>query len=65
MPDTLNAADLRRWATRCATEARDKNCTAEESERLLKMHESLLALAESADWLNGKTSAAALQATAE
>lgn len=47
MPDTLDAVQLRRLAIECATRAYDR-------ERYLKMQESLLALAESADWLAGK-----------
>ena len=54
MPDTLNAAELRRWAMECGAKAYIAGCTPDESARLLKMRESLLALAENADWLNGK-----------
>lgn len=64
MPDTLNATELRRWAARCVNQANDKNCSGEERERLLKMRQSLLALAENADWLNGKTNHAHLQPAA-
>ena len=52
MPDTLNAAELRRWAMQCAAKA--ECCLGEERDRFLKMRESLLALAESADWLAGR-----------
>jgi hypothetical protein len=54
MPDTLSAIDLRRWATQCAQKADDVNRSAEERDRLLRMHASLLALADSADWLAGQ-----------
>lgn len=54
MPDTLNAVELRRLAVECATRAYDRDCTAADRERYLKMQESLLALAENADWLAGK-----------
>jgi hypothetical protein len=54
MPDTLNAAELRRWAMQCGAEAETNGCSAEKRSRLLKMREALLALAESADWLDGK-----------
>jgi hypothetical protein len=54
MPDTLNAAELRRLAMECAAMADANGCAAEERERLLTMRESLLALAENADWLEGK-----------
>jgi hypothetical protein len=54
MPDTLNAAELRRWAMECGAQADSPNCSTEERTRLLTMRESLLALAENADWLAGK-----------
>ena len=54
MPDTLNAAELRRLAMECAAMADAAECAAEERERLLTMRESLLALADNADWLAGK-----------
>ena len=56
MADTLNAAELRRLAIECATRAYNRDCRPADRERYLKMQESLLALAESADWLAGKTS---------
>ena len=55
MPDTLNAAEMRRLAMECAARAGDATCSAEERERLLTMRESLLALAADADWLAGRT----------
>jgi len=54
MPDTLNAAELRRLAMECVAMADADGCGADERERLLTMRESLLALAENADWLAGK-----------
>jgi len=54
MPDTLSAIDLRRWAAQCAQKADDANRSSEERDRLLRMHASLLALADSADWLAGQ-----------
>jgi hypothetical protein len=54
MPDTLNAAELRRLAMECAAMADTDGCEANERKRLLTMRESLLALAENADWLAGK-----------
>ena len=57
MPDTLNAAELRRLAMECAAMADSEGCAAEERERLLTMRESLLALADNADWLDGKPAA--------
>jgi predicted metal-dependent enzyme (double-stranded beta helix superfamily) len=65
MPDTLNAAELRRWAMECGARAYIAGCTADESTRLLKMRESLLALAENADWLNGKHADLRLSTAAE
>lgn len=64
MVDTLNAAELRRWAMQCAVDADAESCAAEERTRLLTMRESLLALAENADWLAGSHSALKLQAVA-
>jgi hypothetical protein len=58
MPDTLSAIDLRRWAAQCAQKADDANRSSEERDRLLRMHASLLALADSADWLAGQQSEA-------
>ena len=54
MPDLLNAAELRRWAMECGARAYRPDCSAEDNVRLLTMRESLLALADNADWLNGK-----------
>lgn len=54
MPDTLDAVELRRLAIECATRAYERECAAADRERYLKMQESLLALADSADWLAGK-----------
>jgi hypothetical protein len=52
MPDLLNAVELRRLAMECAVRAGDVEPA--ERERLLTMRESLLALAENADWLAGR-----------
>lgn len=57
MPDTLNAAELRRLAIRCSAQAATADCSAAERERLLKMREALLDLAQSADWLAGRHAA--------
>jgi len=54
MPDLLDAAELRRLAMQCAARAGAAECEASERERLLTIRESLLALAENADWLDGK-----------
>ena len=49
----MTAADLRRWAMQCGTQAHDPMMSGDERERLLKMQESLLDLASTEDWLNG------------
>ena len=51
--DTLNSADLFRWASQCLAQANEQQCSGEERSRLLKMRASLVALAENADWLAG------------
>lgn len=61
MTDTLNAAELRRLAMKCAAMADADGCAPEERERLLTMRESLLALAVNADWLDGKPTGPQLQ----
>jgi hypothetical protein len=53
MPDILSAIDLRRWAAQCAEQANGPNLSGEDRDRLLRMRDSLLALAENADWLAG------------
>ncbi len=55
MIDTLNAGKLRAWANECAVSASAEDCPAEAKARYLKMQESLLALADNADWLEGKS----------
>jgi hypothetical protein len=54
MRDILDAADLRRWAIQCAAQATDVFCISSDRERLMQIRESLLALADNADWLAGK-----------
>lgn len=54
MLDTLNAAELRRWAMECGAQADRLSCSDEDRDRLLTMRESLLVLANDADWLAGK-----------
>ena len=53
MIDTLNADKLRALAAECAAQAEADGCSAEARTRYLKMHESLLALVDNAEWLNG------------
>jgi hypothetical protein len=64
MTDTLNAAEPRRWAMRCMTRADAADCDDEERARLLRMREGLLALADNADWLDGRHTDPKLQAVA-
>ena len=49
----FSAADYRRQAMRWAAEA-DEAVHSEQRERLLKMRDAFLALAENEDWLNGR-----------
>jgi hypothetical protein len=48
------SSDLRRWAMQCIDQANNPRSSGEERERLMRMRESLLALADNQDWLNGK-----------
>ncbi|ARQ02348.1 hypothetical protein CAK95_27010 [Pseudorhodoplanes sinuspersici] len=48
------ASDLRRWAMQCVDQANDSRSSHEERERLMKIREGLLALADNQDWLNGR-----------
>lgn len=56
MHDTMNAAALRRLAKECAVKASEDDCIPQERQRLVSMQQSLLALANDADWLDGKFS---------
>jgi hypothetical protein len=49
-------SDLRHWADKCLDEANNPRASGEERARVLKMRESLLALADNQDWLNGQRS---------
>jgi hypothetical protein len=60
MNTNLSAADLRRWAMQCGTRANDPMITGDERERLVKMQESLLYLAENNDWLEGRPTPASV-----
>jgi hypothetical protein len=53
MPNIPTAADLRRWAFKCATDAAASTELAQR-ERLLKMRDALTALAENEEWLEGQ-----------
>lgn len=58
MNTNLSAADLRRWAMQCGTRANDPMTSGDERDRLLKMQESLLYLADNNDWLEGRATPA-------
>ena len=62
MPDTLNAAEMRRLAMQCAARASEPNCDAKERERMLRMREGLLEVAANADWLSGRHDSARREA---
>ncbi|MGD9924571.1 MAG: hypothetical protein AB7V13_24460 [Pseudorhodoplanes sp.] len=52
--NSISSLELRRWAMECYDQAINPRASGEERERLLKMRQSLLTLAEEQDWLNGK-----------
>jgi len=54
MPDTLNAAEMRRLAMQCAARAEESSVSEEERARLMRMREGLLEVAAAADWLAGR-----------
>ena len=49
-----DAATLRRWAVRCRSKGESRYISGEERELLFKVYSSLLELAVTQDWLNGK-----------
>ncbi len=53
MNTNLSSAALRQWAARCDTRCKDPMISGEEHERLTKMRDGLLAVAEAHDWLDG------------
>ncbi|MGN6572646.1 MAG: hypothetical protein ACTHLO_14655 [Pseudolabrys sp.] len=59
MPDTLNAAEMRRLAMQCAARAEERDISADERARLMRMREGLLEVAACADWLAGRHDPAA------
>lgn len=54
MNTNLSAAELRRWAAQCVTRMKDPMITGAEYDRLIKMRDGLLAVAESQAWLEGE-----------
>jgi hypothetical protein len=55
MNTNISAAELRRWAARCDAQAKDPMISGDEYERLVRMRDGLLAVAESQEWLAGGT----------
>ncbi len=58
MNTNISASDLRRWARQFDAQAIDPRATGDERERLLKMKQALLTLAENQDWLDGRSGGA-------
>lgn len=54
MPDTLNAAEMRRLAMQCAARANQTGLSVDERDRMLRMRDGLLEVAANADWLAGR-----------
>lgn len=53
MNTNLTSAQLRQWATRCDARRKDPMISGDEHERLTRMRDGLLAVAEAQDWLDG------------
>lgn len=53
MNTNLTAAELRHWAGQCDARAKDPLASGQEHERLVKMRDGLLAVAEQQEWLEG------------
>ncbi len=49
----LTSAELRRWAARCDMRLKDALISGEEHERLRKLRDGLVAVADAQDWLDG------------
>lgn len=52
--DLPSASELRRWAMQCSAQATSTRTNGDERDRLLKMRDALLDLAEADDWLQGR-----------
>jgi len=59
MNTNLSAAELKRWAAQCDRQSKDALITGEVHERLVKMRDGLLAVAETQEWLEGRQPKAA------
>ncbi len=55
MNTNLSAAELRRWAAQCDAHAKAPMASGQEHERLIKMRDGLLAVAEQQEWLEGSS----------
>lgn len=53
MNTNLTSAELRVWAAQCAERLKDAMISGEEHERLRKMRDGLIAVAEAQEWLDG------------
>jgi hypothetical protein len=53
MNTNLSAAELRRWASQCDARVKDPLTSLDEYERLVRMRDGLLAVAEQQEWLEG------------
>jgi len=59
MNTNLSASELRRWAAQCDARAKDPLASGDEYERLVKMRDGLLAVADQQEWLEGNVAAKA------
>ncbi len=59
MNTNLSATELRRWAAQCENRAKDPLASGDEYERLMRMRDGLLAVAEQQEWLEGNVAAKA------
>lgn len=53
MNTNLSSAELRRWAAQCDEQRKDPMIGGDEHERLTRMRDGLLAVAEAQEWLDG------------
>jgi len=53
MNTNLSSAELRRWAAQCEACLQDPLISGDEHERLTRMRDGLLAVAEAQEWLDG------------
>ena len=59
MDTNLSAAELRCWSEQCDRRSKDPMISGEEHERLAKMRDGLLAVANTQEWLEGRSLKAA------